>query len=238
MVRNKTGVFLIIAQDRFAARAWPAVALDSGSGMAVRRWAFDLSSSFVWLFTANIEDWFSIDITWTRIPFPAEAGRFGYVVAQECPSDSGAHVPAIVDAFLHRGHHRLIRTDRKQFCEELSAGQPEGEVAANTAKFKYSGQPTEVSLFEKLLDKHPRKEEMIQKLSDWWTAEDKRCARRAQHTKCDDDADGSEPAGTSSEEHPATEECALTMAALEGLDEHNCQEWKKEKRLKLSLIHI
>ena len=76
LVRNSTGVFLIISQGRFAARAWPAMALgDSGTGL--QTWAFDLSSKWVWLFTANIEEWFSIEITWTRIPRPSEAGRFG-----------------------------------------------------------------------------------------------------------------------------------------------------------------
>ena len=66
-----------------------------------------------------------------------------------------------------------MRRDRKQFWEELRAGQPEREAPASTAKFKYSGQPTEVSLFERLLCNHPRKAEMIQKLSDWWTADGK-----------------------------------------------------------------
>ena len=62
LVRNSTGVFLIIAQGRFAARAWLATALgDSEAGS--RTWAFDLCSPWVWLFISNIEEWFTIDFT-------------------------------------------------------------------------------------------------------------------------------------------------------------------------------
>ncbi len=191
--RNSTDVFLIIAQGRFAARAWPGVALPSSSGPGTQTWAFDLSSSWVWLFAADIEEWFSIDITWARIPCSAEAGRFGYVVAQECPSASGARVPAIVDAFLDRGRHRLIRPDRRQFCEELAVTQPQ-------AKVKYEGEATEACLFRRLLHQHARLGEMLEKLSAWWKAEAKRTTRRSSHKPGDDS--GSEPAQTSSDDDP------------------------------------
>ena len=220
LVRNSTGVFLIIAQGRFAARAWLATALgDSEAGP--RTWAFDLCSPWVWLFISNIEEWFTIDFTWTRIPCPSEAGRFGYVVAAERLSASGARdVPAVVDAFLDRGHHRLNRADRKQFCEQLGSmpGAP---------RIKYS-EAAEASLFSKLMHQHPRLEEMLGKLSAWWKAEAKRTARRPKHGN--DGQSGSELAETSSsDDDPAIEHCALTVAALEGLDEQNAQEWKKKK---------
>lgn len=219
VVRNANDVFLVLAQGRFAARAWLGTKVDETAEHTY--FAFDFASKWVWLHAVDVEEWVHLDITWTRTPRPGDAPRFGYVAAQVCRSDSAAHIPAAVDALLHHGPHRLIRPDRRALCQELEP-RPRPDVQA---EFQYRGEESEAALIRRLMHEHPCLEACLGQLSAWWKAD---AARNTRRKRDDVEGSGSEPGSTDSDKDPAAQHCALTLAALDGLDEENAQEFRKD----------
>ena len=76
LVRSAHDVFLVMAQGRYAARAWQATLLTPVVGstcsplatgieaLAKRRWGFNIWFAWVWIFTETINEWHYIDVDW------------------------------------------------------------------------------------------------------------------------------------------------------------------------------
>ena len=145
LVRNLNQVFLVIAQGRFGAQAWPAEKVcptSEGQG-GQRRWGFKTSCNFVWIFTESLSNWFFIDFEWEINN--CQVMDFGFLVAREKYADdmpmsisltSGdenrSHVPVLAEALVTQGRYRLTKHDCNALCHDgtskpknLAAGKDE-----------------------------------------------------------------------------------------------------------------
>ena len=122
VVRSLNDVFLILAQGKFAARAWLGSPLAPGAASGAHRWGFNIRNDLVWVFMENIHDWRSIDVRWVGNIQDTET--YGYVVAEATHGEP--HVPAVVEAMVRRGPHKLRLEDRKNLIRIETTGDMSG----------------------------------------------------------------------------------------------------------------
>ena len=123
LVRARHDVFLVMAQGKYAARAWRASPLapveeaacnPSVKGVEAgikRRWGFNVWVEWVWLFTEDIYEWHYIDVKWVANLEKPE--QYGFVAAEEIHADE-PHVPAVIEAMVRRGSRKIRKEDRKK----------------------------------------------------------------------------------------------------------------------------
>jgi hypothetical protein len=109
IVTDGRTVFLIMAGNLHAARAWPASPVPHDSSDTKQRYVFDPRSSWTWLVVTNIKGWETIPSKWVANDHNADV--YGYVAA-EAMSDP---VPAVISIFLQRGYRRITDTLKRQF---------------------------------------------------------------------------------------------------------------------------
>ena len=168
LVRCKDDVYLVMAQGRYAARAWKATELKPvveatcsplATGVEERlrsRWGFNTAVDWEWLFTEDIHDWYYIDVAWVANLESPE--RYGFVAAEETHSRD-AHVPAVIEAMVRRGPHKIRQSDRKALIKIASEdGKKDGTAQQMTELER------ELHVLERLMHGHPRVEEYKKRL--------------------------------------------------------------------------
>lgn len=159
VVRTINDIFLMIAQGKFAARAWRGSPLATMAATPEKnRWGFNIHVDLEWIFAENIYDWHFIDVEW--VPNLQEPETYGFVVAQE-KLGGVPHVPAIVEAMVRRGPQKLRQEDRKNFTQTLSHGTVHGPAPKVTSQ---GGMPAERFLVQRLMDGHDRTHEYLNRL--------------------------------------------------------------------------
>ena len=123
-----------MAQGKYVARAWQATPLNPVVGGTCsplatgveapvkRRWGFNIGFEWVWIFTEDIHEWRCIDVEWA-----ANLERpdiYGFVAAEEIHGEP--HVPAVVEAMVRRGLHKIRKPDRKNFIHSFGRKELEG----------------------------------------------------------------------------------------------------------------
>jgi len=234
LVRNLNQVFLVIAQGRFGAQAWPAekVCPTSASQGGQRRWGFKTSCNFVWIFTESLSNWFFIDFEWEINN--CQVMDFGFLVAREKYADdmpmsisltSGdenrSHVPVLAEALVTQGRYRLTKHDRNALCHD-GTSKPKNLAA---------GKDEEVKMLEKLLHNHASLPQYLKRLDHWHTMEAAKNKRRQHKAMQKANKPGEESNedignnGTSSESDSGDDNkatCyAFTCAALQEMDDTN-----------------
>ena len=233
VVRTSTNVFLVMAQGKFAARAWVGSPLKpvveachspSASGVDVpvnHRWGFNIRIDLVWVFTEDIHDWHHIDVKWVANLEQPET--YGYVVAEEIRGDE-PHIPVLVEALVRRGPHKLRKEDRKQIVQSLAKGDLQGLAPSIGLG---GGLVGEIFFMQRLLQGHPRTGEYVKHLMKWHMLERKKAHRKPQDQRREE----YDPSATSSSDGENDVMNALTFIALDNMDECNRKEWIKEKKI-------
>ena len=88
-----------------------------------RRWGFNIGFEWVWIFTEDIREWHYIDVEWA-----ANLERpdiYGFVAAEEIHVGE-PHVPAVIEAMVRRGLHKIRKPDRKNFIHSFNKKELEG----------------------------------------------------------------------------------------------------------------
>ena len=234
VVRSAHDVFLVMAQGKFAARAWRGSPLASGAKSGGRRWGFNINYDLVWIFTEDILEWHSIDVQWVGNLEDVETYGFVAVEATSAEPD----VPVIVEALIQRGPHKLRQEDRKKLIRlatrsDSHSPSESGESLLHGPIPPVSWQgnlPAELFFIQHHMQGHPREEEYIKRLEKWHAAERKKRSRKPKAP-----ADGGKHSDTSSASSTSSDDGdevnnALTFVALDNMDESNRSEWIKEKK--------
>ena len=170
VVRSFLDVFLVMAQGKYAARAWKGSPLASGVASGARRWGFNIKHDLVWLFTEDIHEWRSIDVKWVGNLQETETYGFVAVEARYAEPD----VPAVVEALVRRGPHKLRQEDRKN----LIWMSPTTEVHGPPPPIGFGGGlPAEMFFVQRHMEGHPREDEYIKRLEKWHAVERKKRRR-------------------------------------------------------------
>ncbi len=229
LVRCAHSVFLIVAQARYAARAWPATVISpppSTSGCsAPTRWGFDIECSLVWLFIEDIVEWHAIEVAW--VSNNVETESFGFVVAEEIGPTGSPHVPVLAEAMIIRGKRKLIKADRKAFC---ALEPPRSEEGPSPPIGLGGGLHAEIFLLQRLMEGHPRLDEYLGKLEKYHKLAAIKATKRAKTPGHAADVEHSEASVSSSSSEDEGKNAALSFAALDGMDDCNSKEWKKEHK--------
>ncbi len=207
LVRDNAAVYLVLAQGRFAARAWPSVRCGNV-------WRFDTQAPWVWLFVDDPHRWFAVDFKW--VPNDVDAGRFGFVAAMEL---SPHRVLVAVEALVHGGRGRLIDSDRKALCLGM---------LADFGPKKASQEDMEAMLLQRLVERHPLLPLHTSKLEDYR----KRLRKQAEARKSKAEGSGDSTASEASGREPDVRACAMTAVALDGMDEGSAAEWRQDRRVR------
>ena len=78
---------------------------------------------WLWIFTDDICEWHYIDVEWA-----ANLERpdiYGFVAAEEIHVGE-PHVPAVIEAMVRRGLHKIRKPDRKNFIHSFGKKELEG----------------------------------------------------------------------------------------------------------------
>ena len=114
-----------------------------------RRWGFNIGFEWVCILTEDISEWHHIDVEWVANLERPEI--YGFVAAEEVHVGE-PHVPAVIEAMVRRGSHRIRRPDRKNFISSISKKEVEGPAPPMGLK---GGLPAEF-FFQTLMVDHPR----------------------------------------------------------------------------------
>ena len=135
LVHGAHDVFLVMAQGKYAARAWQATQLNPVVGGTCsplatgveapvkRRWGFNIGFAWVWNFTEDIREWQYIGVEW--VANLERPDIYGFVAAEEIHVGE-PHVPAVIEAMVRRGFHKIRKPDRKNFIHSFSKKELEG----------------------------------------------------------------------------------------------------------------
>lgn len=226
---ERGGVFLVLAQGRFAVRAWkgdklvpPPGSPASGASQEevdVKSWVFR-ACAWQWLVVTDIRAWSFLPCTWE--PNDVLCDQYGCMRAERV-SESGA-VPALAEALVTKGRRRLYRSDRIAFHQEFGIKTPK---SANAAQVKSGDQ----ELMTRVLDGHDKLQQYMDRLEKfhaWEAAHNKRTKKaKASPTSgvisSEDDSSGSSEQGSG-------RQCALTVAALGDMDEANRRDWQQQRK--------
>ena len=139
---RRGGVFLVLAQGRFAVRAWkgdklvpPPGSPASGASQEevdVQTWVFR-SCAWHWLVVTDIRAWCFFPCIWEPNDVLCDQYR---CIRAERVSESGA-VLALSEALVTKGRRRLCRSDRIAFHQEFGIMAPK---SANAAQVKSGDQ--------------------------------------------------------------------------------------------------
>ena len=86
------------------------------------------------------------------------------------------HVPAVVEAMVRRGFHKIRKPDRKNFIHSFSKKELEGPAPPMGLR---GGLPAELFFFQTLMVDHPRLADYEKRLVKWHQAETKKTRRQA-----------------------------------------------------------
>ena len=155
LVRGAHHVFLVMAQGRYAARAWQATKLKPVVGGTCsplptgveapvkRRCGFNIGFEWTWIFTEDIDEWHYINVEWVaNLESP---DIYGFVAAEEIHAGE-PHVPAVIEAMVRRGSHKIRKTARKNFIRsffnrELQGPAPDDRVRGGLLAELFSSRP-------------------------------------------------------------------------------------------------
>ena len=172
--------------------------------------------------TEDIHEWRSIDVKWVGNLQETETYGFVAVEARYAESD----VPAVIEALVRRGPHKLRQEDRNNFIRM----SPTTEVHGPPPPIGFGGGlPAEMFFVQRHMEGHSREDEYIKRLEKWHAAERKKRCRPPKNPE-----DNHSDAGSSSMSSNEKDELnnALTFVALDNMDEGNRAEWIKEKKMK------
>jgi len=128
--------FLVTGQMLYAVRVCVATPVPDQEGV----WVVDPHQKGTWRFLDgpnSIKEWYLIPCRWCANTH--QCAIYGFIAMEE----TGAHVPAVVNAFVQRrAGRKLLPEYRRMLCDVF-------DVEGNA-----SNQAREVSLFEKVLDGH------------------------------------------------------------------------------------
>ena len=189
-----------------------------------RRWGFNIGFEWVWIFTEDIREWHYIDVEWA-----ANLERpdiYGFVAAEEIHVGE-PHVPAVIEAMVRRGLHKIRKPDHKNFIHSFGKKELEGPAPPMG---RGGGLPAELFFFQTLMVDHPRLADYEKRLVKWHEAETKKERRQAKEPHGDEGGD--QESSSSEEEHDHGMNNALSFVALDNMDEDNRKEWMKEGKMK------
>ena len=82
-----------------------------------RRWGFNIGFEWVCIFTEYVSGWHYIDVEW--VANLERPDIYGFVAAEEIHVGE-PHVPAVIEAMVRRGLHKIRKPDRKNFIHSFS----------------------------------------------------------------------------------------------------------------------
>ena len=224
LVRDEQSVYLILAQGRWAARAWVATPLESPSpGLQEplsKKWSFCTNMCWRWLFVRDIKDWFYIPHVWVENSIDVNINHC--MAAEEINGGTGT-VPLLAEALVVQGHRSMNRLDRIYFHHEFGIST---NLLATVQQLK-GGDET---LMHKLLEGHRASTlgQYMNRLEAWHKHEAAKSARRRRRARnSPNPGDSSTDSGEESEVGP---QCALTVAALQDMDEVNARDYRQLKK--------
>ena len=118
LVRNSSDVFLVLAQARFA-----FVGVQGVFSPSKNSWLFSFDAPWSWIVVTDIREWYFIQTEWGV--YEQHPEKYGYIEAR-CLNSEMPHVPAVAEALVQTGRHKLTISDRDALCNVLEAPPASG----------------------------------------------------------------------------------------------------------------
>jgi hypothetical protein len=207
-------VYLVVAGETYAARAWPAHVehQDHAVDGWKKRYLFDLQDSWAWVVAVDIKKWFSLPADWVLNRH--DTNRFGFVAAEVVSEP----IPAVIPALLLKSYRRIPDARRQDFLEIYD--EPFKECGRDEA---------EIRLFRKVLDGRAdcaRHVAELEAIHAAMAAIRKAKQLRKKQKEADECGDSSVNHASEAEEEEVDEiQGALSFAALEDMGEANRKEF-------------
>ena len=110
---------------------------------------------------------------------------YGFVAAEELHVGE-PHVPAVIEAMVRRGLHKIRKLDRKNFIHSFGKKELEGPAPH---KVHGGGLAAELFFFQTLMVDHPRLADYEKRVVKWHQAETKKARRQAKEPHGDECGD-------------------------------------------------